>query len=103
MFRTVITFDDNLDDDTLNKMKKLADKHFDNRIETIKNISEDKNILVYQSDKESGYCATLMANCTLYREDGFKDVVAKWTWENTKEQEIEDVLVELAIPVRHVV
>ncbi|EHL18068.1 hypothetical protein HMPREF9630_01324 [Peptoanaerobacter stomatis] len=99
MFKTVITLKDNLDDTTLSNMKKIADKHFDTRIDKLENVSSDKYVLIYQSDKESGYGATLDGNCTLYLEEEFRNNVKSWTWQDTDEDDVEDVLVELAIPV----
>lgn len=92
MYRTVIKLKDNLPEDKLIKIHKIANLCYDNNAGKIENSSKDKYTLIFEGDQDNHYGCTLSGNSRLYKIKGFKELVESWTWVDTDEGDIEDVL-----------
>ena len=72
MYRTTITLKDNLSDERINEIHKICAKEFDNRIGKLENVSSDKNVLIFESDKEDYLTCIMLGNLGLYKRQNIK-------------------------------
>lgn len=100
MYITIITFKDGLNADTVSQFTKIANSHYNNRCGQLENASTDANQLVYKGDDEEAFNVIMIGNLSLYHDTDIKGYLQEWTYEDTDEGGVEDVLECFAFPIK---
>ena len=84
MYRETIVLDSTLDENILCNFKKTAIEYHNNRVGTLKNISEKENVLIFQGENENAYEIMSLGSLNLYDNKDFVSNVISWTFEDTE-------------------
>lgn len=99
MYSTVIEIKKSVTDDTLNRLRRIAECAFTNRAGSVKNSSTDPYKLVFEGGEKDYGCLDLGV-AELGETDDFLDQVNTWQWIDDDPKENCDVLNVYAMPVR---
>lgn len=100
MYKSVISFQENLSTEKLKQLVATADLAFDNRAGKIKSSSISPFVLSYEGEENAFACLNL-GLMSLWDNKEFLMYVKSWMWIDEEEpDESCDVLKEMAIPVK---
>ena len=99
MYKTTITLKDNLSEDKINEIHKICAKEFDNRVGKLENVSSDKNVLIFEGEKEEAFDIIGIGIMGIDDYHDIKNNIKKWTYIDTDENEEENVLDAFSKPI----
>ncbi len=75
--RTILTFKEGISEDRLMELRKKVDAAFVNRAGSLKNLSDDPNVMIFEDETEA--CLSL-GYLTFYRDREFLNTLESWEW-----------------------
>jgi len=79
MYKTVITFKNDISADVLQSLRETAEKAFDNRIGKAVNVSKNPYQCIFEGDEDM-HCSLQHGNYLLHHTKGFLNFVEEWQW-----------------------